>query len=137
MREFIRHPSDIPIHYNLENVVAHRKDYLHDVSHGGLSFRSEICLKLGSVINISIPIREPVFQAEGIVVWCRKNEDQYDVGVEFIETEMEYRVRMVEQVCYIEQYKQEVLKKEGRQLTGKQAAIEWITKYAKDFPREE
>ncbi|MCE5249678.1 PilZ domain-containing protein [bacterium] len=136
MRQFIRHPSDIPIHYDLEDVVAHRKDYLYNVSHGGLSFRSGVYIKQGSVINISIPIREPVFQAEGIVVWCRKNGDQYDIGVEFRETDVEYRVRMVEQVCYIEEYKQEVLKKEGRKLTGEQAATEWITKYAKDFPRE-
>jgi hypothetical protein len=42
---------------------------------------------------------------------------------------------MVEQVCHIEQYKADVLKKEGRELTGEEAAKEWILKYAKDFPR--
>ncbi len=42
---------------------------------------------------------------------------------------------MIEQVCYIEQYRKEVLKKEGRKLSGEEAAMEWVEKYAKDSPR--
>ena len=44
-------------------------------------------------------------------------------------------MRMVEQVCHIEHWKKEIREKEGRELTGEQAAMEWIKKYAKDFPR--
>ncbi len=42
--------------------------------------------------------------------------------------------RMVEQICHIEQYKNEILKAEGRQLDSKQAALEWIQKFASEFP---
>ena len=45
-----------------------------------------------------------------------------------------FRARMVEQVCHIEQYKHQVLKKEGRKLSGEEAALEWIQKYAPQFP---
>ena len=41
---------------------------------------------------------------------------------------------MVEQICHIEQYRREVLKKEGRRLSSEEAASEWIVKYASDFP---
>ena len=138
MRQFIRHPTDMPLEYKLENVVVHLRDYLNDISHGGLSFKSCTFLKSGSVIDIRIPIRKPVFEAKGIVIWCCKNEEYkdkcYDVGVEFADTKSENKLRMVEQICYIEHYKKDVLTKEGRKLTGEQAAIEWISKYAKDFP---
>ena len=136
MRKYIRHPSDIPIEYDLEEVVAEKREYLNDISKGGLSFKSNRHINTGSLIQIRIPIREPVFEAEGVVVWCRKNNGYYDVGVEFRDLHAGFGLRMVEQVCHIEQYKKDVLKNEGRELSGEEAAVEWITKYAKDFPRD-
>lgn len=65
MRQFIRHPSDIPIKYNLGDVVTHTKDYLKDISQGGLSFSSKISIDPGSTIHIKIPIRNPAFSLEG------------------------------------------------------------------------
>ena len=135
MRQFIRHPTDMPIKYDIGDVAVNKKEYLNNISHGGLSFRSNIYIEPGSVIDIRIPIRKPVFKAKGIVVWCRKNDGYYEVGVEFEEGKTEYGVRMVEQVCYIEHYKKEIWEKEGRKLSGTEAAAEWIKKYAKDFPR--
>ena len=135
MRQFIRHPSDIPIEYNLGDVVAHTEEYLKDISQGGLCFRSKVRMDSGCAIHIQISIRKPVFEANGIVVWCRRANGHYDVGVSFRDTQTEFRVRVVEQVCYIEQYKKEVLEKEGRVLSGKEAAFEWIEKHADSFPR--
>jgi hypothetical protein len=42
---------------------------------------------------------------------------------------------MVEQICHIEHYKREVAEREGRELSGQQAAKEWIAKYAASFPQ--
>ncbi|MFC1452779.1 PilZ domain-containing protein [Verrucomicrobiota bacterium] len=136
MRKFIRHPSDIPIEYNLKDVVAHGREYLKDISQGGLCFHSRVKMDPGATIRIQIPIRQPVFEADGIVVWCREVDGHdYDVGVSFGDEKTEFGIRMVEQVCHIEQYKKEVLEKEGRALTGEEAAVEWITKNASNFPR--
>ena len=135
MRKYIRHPSDMPLEFELGDIVAHKKEYLKDVSQGGLSFLSSRYIEAGSIIKIQIPIREPMFQADGVVVWCREKNGSYDVGVKFKEFKSEYGLRMVEQVCQIEHYKKEIFEKEGRKLTGEQAAIEWISKYAKDFPK--
>ena len=135
MRKYIRHPSDIPLEFELGDVVANRREYLKDVSEGGLSFSSAEYLEPGSTIMIRIPLRNPVFETEGIIVWCRKETDGYEAGVRFSDSSSEFRVRMVEQVCHIAHYKAEVLEKEGRELSGEEAAVEWITKFAKDFPK--
>ena len=137
MRKYIRHPTDIPIEYNIGDLVTDKKEYLKDISHGGLSFQSKVFIEKGSKIMIRFPLRKPILEEEGIVMWCFKNKDQYDVGVRFKNAIDEFRIRMVEQVSYIEHYKKEVLLKEGRKLSGKEAAAEWIQKYAKDFPHGE
>ena len=134
MRQYIRHPTDIPLEYRLVEAVVHDTKYLRDISEGGLSFLSAVCLGAGAKIHIRIPLREPVFETDGIVVWCRDSDNEYEVGVQFVDPASEYRVRMVEQVAHIEHYKMEVLKNEGRQLTGAEAAKEWIARYARDFP---
>ena len=68
------------------------------------------------------------------MTWCRRHNEHYLIGVEFLDAQDDYRARMVEQICHIEHYKKEVLEREGRLLSGEQAAHEWIHKYAQDFP---
>ena len=41
---------------------------------------------------------------------------------------------MIEQICHIEHYRAEVEGKEGRELSSQEAAKEWISSYAGDFP---
>ena len=132
MRKYIRHPSDIPIEIN--GVDVKNVESLHDVSFGGLSFISKNRIKPGSKISITIKFVTPSFVSLTVVKWCRKKGDYYDVGVSFCDPEDAYRARMIEQVCHIEHYKREMLIKEGRKLTGEQAALEWIQRYAAKFP---
>lgn len=134
MRKYIRHPSDIPIRYNLSGVIARKKNYLNNISHGGISFHSKAYIKPESPISIRIPLVKSNLKIRGLVVWCHKKHGYHDVGVKFTDMENEFRIRMVEQLCYIEHYKQEILHKEGRRLSGEAAAKEWIEKYAQDFP---
>lgn len=136
MREFIRHPSDIPIEYHIESNSAPQMKTLNDVSRGGLSFQTESYIEPGTDITIRFTIHEPTYEAHGVVARCRKNKDHYQVGVRFHDPSTEYHIRMIEQISYIEHYKKEVLEKEGRTISGKEAAMEWIKKYAKDFPND-
>ena len=53
MRQFVRHPSDIPVVYDLGAVVAHEQDYLHDISQGGLCFQSRDKIAPWSAIHIA------------------------------------------------------------------------------------
>ncbi|MCU7861915.1 MAG: PilZ domain-containing protein, partial [Candidatus Thiodiazotropha sp. (ex Lucinoma kastoroae)] len=107
---------------------------LTNYSGGGLCFLAEGQIEPGTEIHIAIPITPPLFHATGVVVWCRKEENNYLVGVKFTEQETAYAVRMVEQLCYIEHYKQTIKQTEGRTLSGEEAAMEWIERYAGEFP---
>jgi hypothetical protein len=137
-REYIRHPSNIPIGYSLEASVGkkQRKRRLKNVSEGGLCFISDRELELGNEIQISIPLCEPVFKAHGVVAWCQTlDEKHYDIGVEFLDESIHFTLRMVEQLCHIEEYRQQILEREGRELSTEEAAKEWISKYAGEFPQ--
>jgi hypothetical protein len=136
MRRYIRHPSDIPIEYKIEEKAGPAVEKLTNVSLGGLSFSLKESVELGRMVRIRIPVVKPVFEAFGRVVWCDKaKEGGYEVGVELLDKDDAYRARMIEQVCHIEHYKKEIYEVEGRRITGAQAAQEWIEKYAADFPR--
>lgn len=136
MRSCRRHRSDIPIDFQLEELVTEGSDYLKNVSHGGLAFNTRIALPPGATIRVKIPLTQPVFQAIGRVTWCHPHQHEFEIGIQFLDQGDGFRARMVDQICHIEQYKQAVLETEGRQLTGEQAAIEWIEKYATEFPGE-
>jgi len=77
----------------------------------------------------------PPFEAEGVVAWCHQRGDGFVVGVSFDDVEVSYALRMVEQLCYIEQYRIEVMTQEGRHLDLEEAAREWIQKFAHSFPQ--
>lgn len=134
MRSYIRHPSDIPIEFSEDTATYPVHERLNNVSFGGLSFTSSRPMQAGHILWLRIPDVHPPFEAPARVSWCRKQRHEFEIGVEFIMHDDEFRARMVEQVCYIEHYKREVRKTEGRVLSGEEAAREWIEKYAGEFP---
>lgn len=134
MRCFIRHPSDIPIDCRVARHGPSRRDFLKNISSGGLCFQTQAALRRGCLIHLTIPVQEPAFEATGTIAWCRRTNSHYEVGVQFADASTEFAVRMVEQVCQIHHYQREVLEKEGRSLSGADAAAEWVAKYAQDFP---
>lgn len=134
-RRFIRHPTNIPIHWSLGEIVPPGGEHLRNISEGGLAFKSHHDIPVGATIDIHIPIVRPEVALVGVVVWCRPIEDGcFEVGVRFTDAGQHFKMRMVEQVCHIEQYKKEMFENEGRALTSEQAAMEWISRFAKDFP---
>ena len=134
MRNYIRHPSDIPIEIVPDRVLPSGRERLNDIGYGGLSFTSNKALQVGAHITFRLPLITPAFEVQGRVAWCRGSKGEYDIGIEFLDKQDVYRVRMVEQVCHIQHYKEEMLATEGRDLTGHEAALEWIRKYASHFP---
>ncbi len=137
MREFIRHPADIPVEISIDATATAAHERIQNISHGGLQISSSVPWPTDAIITLRIPCVTPAFQARGKVVWCRAGKQGYDIGVAFLERDALFQLRMIEQICHIEHYKQEVMKSEGRQLDGRQAAMEWIEKHAHDFPRLE
>jgi hypothetical protein len=135
MRQFIRHPLDVPIEIRCVPDGSYVLECTQDVSFGGLAFLSETAIEPGGIIKLRIPYFKPAFEVTAAqVTWCKKIGSKYAVGVEFLDSAEAFRVRMIEQVCHIESYRREVEQREGRHLTDEEAAAEWISLYASSFP---
>ena len=133
MRNFFRHPTDMPIEV-LHEARGPRDEALRNVSGGGLSFRYREKLSVGEIVRVRIAIAMPAFEAPCRVLWCQPEETTWQVGVEFLDQDDLFQARMIEQICHIEQYRQEVRTSQGRNLSGHEAAVEWIARYAQVFP---
>jgi len=130
-RQFIRHPTDIPIEFSVSDEIE--KINVKDIGAGGLCFASNCSIKIGQQIHILIPICNPEFDASGIVRWCKKDGPNYLIGVSFQQEEVIFAIRMVEQICHIEDYRSHVKNEQGIELSSEQAAKQWITEYADTF----
>ena len=137
-REFIRHPSDIPLEYCFTNKPSCHIDSVNNVSQGGLCFHTQHVIGVDQWLHLHIPIDSEHFEVDAQVKWCQPaaNDNGYEVGVAFASKDQAFCARMVEQVCHIEHYKRKVLAEEGRILNGDQAAAEWISRYADSFPTQ-
>lgn len=136
-RKYIRHPTEIPIEVALEPGVAGDVLPLQDVSLGGICFRSATALEIDCRVHVRINHLRLPFDVPAVVRWCTHMGENYLVGVEFLDVADALRARMVEQVCYIEKYRQDVWEKEKRRLSSYEAAQEWIQKFASQFPLQD
>jgi hypothetical protein len=132
MRKFVRHPSSIPI----ELAIARTSNCggaseMRNISSGGFACAIDEPITVGSAVQLRIPAIWPDYRACGLVVWCRAAPPCYEVGIEFGAKDF-FKAKMVEQLCQIEQYRQQVLR-DGRELDSEQAAQEWIALYATEF----
>jgi hypothetical protein len=139
VRAYIRHPSEFPIELRsaepgMLEAGGGPKPRLLDVSAGGLCCLSKREYAPGSRIMIHIPVGDPPFSGEGTVAWCRPQADRFRVGIAFDDLSLAFSARMVEQVCHIGRYHKH-LQEQGREVSEEEAALEWIGKYAKLFPR--
>ena len=134
MRRFIRHPAHIPIEVVATPADGPEVERLHDVSAGGLCFDAQHSFPTGAVLRIRIPYIRPTFEAPARVAWCKQHGGSFEIGVSLLSSDDAFRARMVEQLCHIEDYRKDVLQREGRDLSDEEAALEWIGRYAQDFP---
>lgn len=133
MRSFIRHPTDIPIEISLED-QPRKHEPLRNVSRGGLCFLHPQAVPVGSNIVVRIAFTSPPFEASCCVTWCQVDGNAWQVGVAFLDQDILFRLRMVEQICHIEHYRRTVRESQGRTLSSHEAALEWIERYAEAFP---
>ena len=105
-----------------------------NVGLGGLAFVSQKPLEVLQRVRVCIPLLQQDNYLVGNVVWCEKSGKSYEIGIEFEKTRDAFRIRMIEQICHIEHYRKQVERLEGRELSAQEAAGEWISKYAGDFP---
>lgn len=141
LRQYIRHPTDIPIECSVPDspdtpdTRAEAKSRMRNVSRSGLCFTTRTRIEPGSQIKLKIPVNNVDFEVIGVVMWRNDMDGSYEMGVKFTDEQTEYSIRMVEQLCHIEQYRQQVQEREGREISSEEAGKEWVKKFASDFPQ--
>lgn len=133
-RRFLRHPADVPVEIAHSRSRHIRTQSSLNIGYGGLLLDSQTPLPINQTVRLAIRLTQPPFEECARVAWCKPARKGYEIGVEFMDADSAFRARMVEQICYIESYRLHIKKTQGRELSSKQAAMEWIEKYAGEFP---
>ena len=135
IRKYVRQVTGIPVEVTLdysENINAD-DDTITNISLGGLALVAEDPLDIGEFIQVRCPILNNEAQLSGKVIWCEKSLSGYEVGLEFNDpTEIE-QLKIIDQICDIEQFRTQVAEQEGRHLSSEQATREWVSQHTGNF----
>lgn len=134
MRQFLRHPCDLPVELIIRKQTFLPRQRLYNISLGGVACNAPRGFRRGTSVELHIPLLGDAARCPGVVAWSRKQANDYLVGVAFIDEDTLFRARMVEQVCQIEHYRRQRELESGEALSIEGTALEWIAHNAADFP---
>jgi len=137
-RGFIRHALAVPVRCLKEGHAHAPEGEARDIGHGGMAFVSEQRFSPGDLVTVQYPSIDRAESLRGEIVWCRPLESPpalFASGLRFLDEAMHFRARLVEQICHIEAYRETQKRTHDRDLSPREAAAEWIARYAARFPR--
>ncbi len=137
-RRFIRHPMCFPLTYQV--VKGGSDEYrsrTRNISRGGLLFSARESVDLGSLIVIKMPFQDKVYNVKGKVVHCSQNREAelYDIGVCFQSSSDAFRVRLIEQMYLISEYRDLRRMQSGSDMSLEEASQEWVDRYSRQFQK--
>jgi hypothetical protein len=135
MRNFLRHPCDMPVELVVRKQAPIPRQHLNNISLGGVACNSRRAFRRGTAVELRIPMFGEQARYPGVVAWCSKQEGEYLVGIAFVDEDTLFRARMVEQVCQIEHYRHQREQELGCSLSVDEVAQEWIAQHAVEFSR--
>lgn len=107
LRKFFRHPAEIPIEVWRDDNIEGNCQYLTNISLGGLAFKSDHGWEINSKVCIHL-LLNPSLQITGTIIWCKKLDDTYHVGVKFLDNpqlDSHAKENMIDEVCEADLYK--------------------------------
>lgn len=135
-RRFIRHPICIPLEFERVK-MPQRKHKVEsvNVSLGGLLFLSRVRIGIGTDITVSLPFKDKIFKVRGRVVRCDKDATArlYHTGISFLKVAEAFKVKLVEQLHFIEEYRCLRSVQLNREVSLPEASREWIKRYSRQF----
>jgi len=133
---FINHPSGFPIEIQ---PISFSKLKAESPASGnsrlGLLFKTDIFIKPGQAIEITIPLGDANECLVGRVVLVRHQIDYFEIGLCLTHPEATSRLRIVEQICHIEAYLHQKKFTDGPYTINRDLLTrEWIAQYAAKVP---
>lgn len=138
-RQYFRHPVNVPIKLR---VAAHDPPLAlrsSDISLGGLNFSWSKKLSKGTLIDLTIPVREKFFDVKAKVVYSKEDKKtaRFRTGVSFTDFPSAFKARLAEEVLQILEFRKSLSRETGREITEEEAAKKWISQFARHFPSSE
>jgi len=119
IRQFDRHPTDIPFKFKLNSMIGEHEHTLKDISQGGLCFRAHGGISPGTGMCICIPFARDPCRLSGKIAWCRKtNQGLYEMGIAFSQT---MEAPALQQIDRIEVYRKSYGQACGHRITSEDA----------------
>jgi len=141
-RRFIRHPLCFPLTYTVIDKGPAReerdkKTASINISMGGILFASKRPIKSGAIIILKMPFQNKVFNIRAKVVHCDPNPETklFNVGASFHRLSAAYKVKLVEQLYLISEFRDLRSIQLGREISLERASREWIKRYSERFRR--
>lgn len=133
----MRHPIHSPIKIEMDTRPSPQLSRICDISLGGLSFLWSDPIDKATILRISIPVKEHVFELQGKVVHVEKegHDDSFRIGIAFVQTTDAFIAKMAEETLEIIEYRKRISRESGFQITEEEAATRWIKKYADTFTK--
>lgn len=142
-RSSVRYTIELPIRYRLLNEskqTPKTQRYLpypktKNISDAGLLFLSSQYFKIGSLLELTFPVKDRVFTMEGCVVHASRDAESglYRTGIYFPNPDHVFKVKLADQFRQIEQYRKTLTEEKGRIVSEEEAAQEWIEKHSSEF----
>jgi len=141
-RHFIRHPLCFPLTYKVMGKTLFRNakevpSTTINISQGGLLFSGKHAVAAGALILIKMPFQDKVFNVRAKVARCEKNPETkfYNIGVFFYRLTDAFKVKLIEQIYLISEFRDLWSMQLGREVSLEEASREWIKRYSERFKR--
>jgi len=136
-RRHVRHITGLPVQITLDYATHYYQhtgdDSITNVSLGGMSFIADDRFDIEQTISVRFPILNDQTTLNCKVIWCEKTSRGYEVGLKFDEADEILRLKMIDQISDIENFRQRMEAIEGRAIGSEQALREWVKRYADHF----
>jgi len=135
-RRFVRHPMCYPLEFEYAPRKLWERSQTVDISQGGLLFLSRRQLRPGRIIILKLPLQNKLFKVRAKVVHVKQDKENprlYNVGVSFYRRSDAFGVKLVEQIYLMDEYRAMRSLELGREVSFKEASLEWVKRYAKKF----
>lgn len=137
-RCFIRHPVTITVRCRKEGHMEAIAHEMRDISFGGMFFISADPYVPGDIVVMDFPILTIRSRISGEIIWSSplgmNPGIQFSNGLKFLNRQVLFMARMIEQLCCIQKYRESQARHCHRTLSGDAAAREWIRLCAARFP---